>query len=518
MDQRVFLSRLGFTDNPFQFTNADEEDHLQAYFIPPPYFHSVWGDPEAPQPHVVFAPRGGGKSAQRRMIEFKASEQNVFAMTYDRFENLAGQNLKNLSIEYHLKNIIQIATIGFLLDIHSRSLKAPAFEKLERDQIAELCNRYLGGITRVEALKALNSLKTLSTKAKQLLHDWSGPLSALFSAALASTGLPGDIKLSPGEAGKPNHRESESASKAHLEVVRDLIRSLGFRSFYVLVDRVDETPQTGNNAEDSFLLVKPLLRDLELLQMKGIGFKFFLWDKLEPHYREFARPDRIQQFELSWSATQLRLMLSRRLEAFSDGKVKDLGQLTDAELAGPLHALVVLFAKGSPRDMIRVCQEILSEQLRIKPSAEKIGIDAVVEGVTKFSSKRSRELLPDHIIRELVKVGRVEFTTNHIANNVFKIEVNSARNKIRLWEQMGIVERIGEIHTGGRPVFNYAVSDARVARAMLPQLTLVEFLGKKLANCQNCEAVLMRDWDDAPTKTCHLCGSETTTRRKVHPN
>src|SRR5208337_605365 len=99
MDQRVFLSHLGFNDNPFQFTNADEEDHLQAYFIPPPYFNSVWGDPEAPQPHVVFAPRGGGKSAQRRMIEFKASEQNVFAITYDRFENLAGHNLKNLSIE-----------------------------------------------------------------------------------------------------------------------------------------------------------------------------------------------------------------------------------------------------------------------------------------------------------------------------------------------------------------------------------------------------------------------------------
>jgi predicted transcriptional regulator len=160
----------------------------------------------------------------------------------------------------------------------------------------------------------------------------------------------------------------------------------------------------------------------------------------------------------------------------------------------------------------------VSEQLRIQPDAENIGIDAVVEGVTKFSGKRSRELLPDHIIRELVKVGRVEFTTNHIANNVFKIEVNSARNKIRQWEQMGIVERIGEIHTGGRPVFNYAVSAVRAGRAMLPQLTLVEFLGKKLANCRKCEAVLMRDWDDASTKTCHLCGSETTKKLTAHSN
>jgi hypothetical protein len=279
------------------------------------------------------------------MIEFKASEENVFAITYDRFENLAGLSLKNLSTEYHVKNIIQMGTIGFLLEIHSRSLQAPAFGRFERGQIEELSNRYLGDITRIEALKALNSLKSLSTKAKQLLRDWSGPLSALFSAALASAGLPSGVKLSPEGVGKHNERGGDAASKAHLEIIRDLIRSIGFKSFYILVDKVDETPQTGNNAEDSFLLVKPLLRDLELLQIKGIGFKFFLWDKLEPHYREFARPDRIQQFELSWGEAELRTMLSRRLEAFSNGNVRDLGQLTNADVAEPLHALVVLFAK-----------------------------------------------------------------------------------------------------------------------------------------------------------------------------
>jgi predicted transcriptional regulator len=509
MDQKEFLSRLGFSDNPFQFTNADEEDHLQAYFIPPPYFHSVWGDPKIPQSHVIFAPRGGGKSAQRRMIEYKALAENVFAITYDRFENLDGLRLKNLSIEYHITNIIRLATIGFLLEFHSRGLQASAFTKQEREQIEELCNRYLGTISQLEALKALDSLKTLSAKAKQLLRDWSGPLSALFSTALASAGLPGGVKLGSETIPKSKEQATDARCKAHLEIIRDFIKGIGFESLYVLIDKVDETPQTGNNAEDSFLLMKPLLRDLELLQLRGIGFKFFLWDKLEPHHRDFARADRIPQFALSWSGTELRTMLSRRLAAFSNGSVEDLGQLTDAELADPLHSSVVLFANRSPRDMIRVCQEILSEQLRMDPESKKIGIDAVLEGITKFSAKRSQELLPAHIIRELLKVGKVEFTTNYIANNVFKIEVNSARNKIRLWEQMGVVERIGEIHTGGRPVFNYAVSDIRVARAMLSQLGLAEFIGKKLANCKNCDAVLTRDWDHSPTGTCHLCGSET---------
>ena len=510
MDQKEFLSKLGFSDNPFQFTNADEEDHLQSYFIPPPYFHSVWGDPRQPPISREFAPRGGGKSAQRRMIEYEASSKDVFAVTYDRFENLPDRTLKNVSVEYHIANIVQLAMIGFLLEYRARGLQAPAFSTQERQQVEELGRRYIGSLTHADVLRSLSSLTTLSTKAKQLLKDWSGPIGALFSGALAMAGLNRDLKLGSEDGEKRADRTELRPTKMHLELVRSLIGGIGFKSFYVLVDKVDETPQTGNNAEDSFLLMKPLLRDLDLLQTKGVGFKFFLWDKLETHYREFARPDRIQQFALSWSGGELRTMLSRRLQAFSEGNVTNLGQLADSDLAEPLHAIVVLFASGSPRDMIRVCQEILSEQLRLDPESGKIGLDAIFDGIRKFTGKRTQELLPQQVIRDLVKVGRVEFTTNYIANNVFKIEVNSARNKIRLWEQMGVVEKIGEIHTGGRPVYNYAVSDIRVAHAMLPQIGFTEFLRKKLMNCQGCGAVLMRDWDHSPTSTCHVCSAETT--------
>src|ERR1700676_5504750 len=98
MALREFLARIGFAENPFQFTNADEEEHLQTYFIPPPYFNSVWGDPESPKSQVIFGPRGGGKSAQRRMIELKAETSDVFVITYDRFEGLSGIRLSQLSI------------------------------------------------------------------------------------------------------------------------------------------------------------------------------------------------------------------------------------------------------------------------------------------------------------------------------------------------------------------------------------------------------------------------------------
>jgi hypothetical protein len=191
MGQREFLQRLGFSANPFQFTNADEEEHLQSYFVPPPYFASVWGDPDQPRSHVIFAPRGGGKSAQRRMIEYQAQDTNVFTVTYDRFEGLSATDLKSLGLEYHLRNIMELLLLGFLLEYKVRNLQAPAFSNRERKQIEEICEVYLGKINHLDALNALKSLKIVSTKAKQILRDWSGPLNALVTTVLASHGVHG---------------------------------------------------------------------------------------------------------------------------------------------------------------------------------------------------------------------------------------------------------------------------------------------------------------------------------------
>lgn len=263
MGQKEFLTRLGFSENPFQFTNADEEEHLQSYFVPPPYFESVWGEPESPSSQVIFAPRGGGKSAQRRMIEYRASKENVFAITYDRFEKLSGGDLPSLNIGYHLRNIIELALLGFLLECNSRRLGAPSFSNSEKSIIESLCRHYLGRITRLEALDASKSLRTLSTKAKETLRDWSGVLSALVSGALTAHGAPHITQ--PSFAPATATPDMDAPAKIHLEVVLNLVKSIGFKSVYVLIDKVDETSDTSNNAEASFLLVKPLLRDLQLL-------------------------------------------------------------------------------------------------------------------------------------------------------------------------------------------------------------------------------------------------------------
>jgi hypothetical protein len=507
MGEKEFLAKLGFQANPFQFTNADEEDHLQSYFVPPPYFDSVWGDPNRPVSQVIFAPRGGGKSAQRKMLEYRAHRENIFALTYDRFEHLVPSSLNNLTVEYHLKNLIRLGLLGFLLEIHERTLAAASFQRIEREQIDLLCRTYLGRISKTEAMESMKSLRTLSSKAKAFLRDWSGPAGSLVSMILKAKGL-GSVNLKGGASEDEFHAPDELPTKLHLEVVCDLLRSIGYRSVLILVDKVDEAQMTGNNAEHSFSLIKPLLRDLELLQISGIGFKFFLWDRLESYYREYARPDRVQQFVLSWTRTEITEMLSRRLSAFSGARVKTLSDLTNAKLASPLQYLVVLFAFGSPRDMIRICQEMLSEQLRTDPSSERLEANAIVKGILKFSKQKAHELAGADTLRELMKIGRVDFTANYIANKIFKINANSARTKISHWVEKGLVERIGEQRTGSRPVHHYAISDIRIAHAILGEMEFIEFMSSKILYCVNCSKLLLRDCDLQKRHTCHHCGAE----------
>ncbi|MGE0080757.1 MAG: hypothetical protein AB7U81_05620, partial [Thiohalomonadaceae bacterium] len=97
---------LGFNQHPFSKTNADEEESLHEYFVPPPYFEAIIGDASSPSSGIVLAPRGAGKTAQRRMVEADAIRSGYLAVTYDRFEFSGGYSLSVISLQYHLRNFI----------------------------------------------------------------------------------------------------------------------------------------------------------------------------------------------------------------------------------------------------------------------------------------------------------------------------------------------------------------------------------------------------------------------------
>jgi len=506
MDELSFYRQLGLVSNPFQYTNADEEDELQNYFIPPPYFESVWGDPSRPSSCVVFAPRGGGKSAQRRMIELRSLDSRVLAVQYSRFEFEKGKGLEAIDLDYHLRNINRICLIALLMLIYEKNITNSVYSGTERMHIQELCRFYLFDLNSDRIIGAVNSIMTIFDKGKEFFKRNLWAINTIIDSIFKKVGL------SPAGQNSPSSQKFSVPSKNHLDIILSLIKKLGIESTYILVDKVDETQLTGNDAKASFDLVATLIRDLDLLQMKNIGFKFFLWDALYPFYEKMARPDRVSQFRLDWAFDDLDKMIKLRLRAYSlADRVVGFSDLLDSELPIELtqavEGLVIAFSHGSPRDVVRICRQMGIEQQRISPDSRRIGLEAVTSAFNVFCEQRAKEVVSEQVLSELRKAKRLDFTVSYIASEVFKISTNGARNKIGTWLNSGVVRQVDDILIKGskKPVHHYAVVDSRVAKAMFPELTFDDFLGKKVRNCQKCKTWVYRDWDLSSNHICQIC-------------
>jgi hypothetical protein len=359
---RQFYSALGFDENPFAYTNADQEERLLDYFVPPPYFPAVFGDPDRPQSFVVFAPRGGGKSAQRRKMESSCADNNVLAITYDRFEFPGIQRASDVTLAHHLRILLRYSLMGLLVTLNANPDLKEKLNKHERQTIIKLAAEYLDAINEFTVQNTLDSLKSLQDKAKQFWNDWLPAIGPAFKALFKKLL---DVDLgSLAEYKDPAFSKGESL-KSQLGLMVELAKKIGYKSIYFLIDRVDESELTGNDAIASFRMLEPLLRDLELLETRGVGFKFFLWDRLEPPYQEIARTDRIRQETLEWDNHMLRSLWQKRLRAFSLQKVGGLEEIGESTKPFSPDELALIFANRSPRDMIRIGSQIMVEQQEI---------------------------------------------------------------------------------------------------------------------------------------------------------
>jgi hypothetical protein len=499
-----FYENLGFTNHPFSHTNADEEPFLQDYFVAPPFFDGVVGDAGQPNSCFVLAPRGGGKSAQRRMIEQWSLENGVLGVTYDRFEFSVGQTVDDVGLPYHMRNIIIRILISYLSFLANDPNLLTKLDRSKRESISHYAHVYLGEMTGDSLYEILGELKSIPDRIKEFWHKNVGILEPIINVLLKKYGLE-SIDL-------PDVIQEEkklSASYKHqLEIIRDLCREIGIRSIYVLIDKVDETEETGNEPNKTYLLIRPLVRDLELLGLEGYGFKFFLWDQIEPFFREDARPDRVAQYQLKWSRQALETVLNKRLLAFSDGRINTFLELMSKDPGYSPDSVLSILANGSPRNLIRFCRRIFDVQAEMDPSSKSISPEAIDQASIIHSDQIAAELYGREISKSLQRVGRELFTINFLANEVFKTShVNTSRNKVTEWQKTGVVVQIGtvSIPQSRRPVNLYYVSDPSMNRLINRDVSLRSFIQDRWITCDSCSADNLMDISLIPPGNDLIC-------------
>lgn len=485
-----FFRQFGLLEDPFESTNADAEARLQTYFVPPPYFPAVLGDSRDPKSHIVLAPRGGGKSAQRRMVENRSLEAGDFlCVTYDRFDQPAGFEASQASLAYHLNQVCRLILIGVLVTVEGDPELVNQLSRNQRELLKFQINRFLGSLSAADFRAAVASLKNFGDKAKEFMKKYSGPLRIVAAVLIDKLGL-ANIEV-PSEVIEEAKRD-ESASY-HLNALAEISRTIGFESTYVLVDKVDEISITGDGAS-TFNFMRSLLTDLPTLETEGLAFKFFLWDQVQTFFgASHTRPDRVPIYTLAWTVDELSEMLSLRLAAYSEGRLASFNQMLTPDVTVDAHRLIAYLATGSPRDMIRLAKRISDEQTRSSERGRGITTEGLWLGVRAFSEERSNELYGTYL-NDLKKVGDATFTIKELANDVFRIQDNAARRKVQLWQNAGIVARIGELaNKPNRPAALYGIQDPRLLIAIRPAGPPDAILDRAVAQCPNCRTMCISD-------------------------
>lgn len=492
-----FLREFGFTQDPFASTNAADEPLIGKYFVEPPFFPAVVGDPVSPKSNVVFAPRGGGKTAQKIMIERKSAGDGSFlCISYDQFPLEGIPRDKNAPSEYHLSNISRTLLIAILIKIESDESVSKNLDQADRKLIVDCARQFLGSITSTKFKESLGSIKSISDKSSDLWSKYGGLVIDLVNAISVRYGF-GKLDNVTSIA-----KDSEGSRFKFISLI-GIARKIGYNSTYILVDRVDEIVFAARDAEKAFHFLESLLIDLPLLETPGAAFKFFLWDQMKEHYQEAGgRPDRLIEYTLDWTVEDLEKVLERRLLGYSDGKVKRFDEMLSSDCPYRIHSLVAYFAHGSPRDMVRICKKIVDEHTKSGKFANSIDFRTVKSALLSFSLERAKELYGQHVT-EIRKIGSLNFTISLLANDVFRVSQQAARSKVQKWLASGAVVKIGDVpNPGNRPQYLYGVVDPRLAIVGISEMTIEDVVENYLLICPHCSALRIAEEGEITCPDC----------------
>lgn len=500
-----YIRNLGFENNPFQYSNADKEiELLDVYFIKPDYFEDVWGNPYNPVSNIVYAPRGGGKTAQRIMIEKRAKEsKDILTVTYTNHDLSEFRNIEDINLHYHLTYLNRLLLISFFNRINDHEFDfTSAFTISERQYIYKLARIYLFDTPASFPNQAIHSLKTLEDYVIDVWKGFKEPITNIIKQISKSKGL--EIDLSKIEIDK----KLELSHKDNTFNIIALLKKTGYNSIFILVDKVDEQNLTGNNPASSFTLISDLIKDLELLETPNLSFKFFLWDALKPYTVEAARPDRVFSYDLKWTWGQIVEMLSKRAEAYSHGKIKNFESLFENRKS---LGRIILFSELSPRDCVRICNRILSEQFKADSNSQKFSELVVNRSIELFCREKSQELITNPTnLKYLTKTNKVSFTIEELVSNKVAADSPAIRNIINPWTTAGYLRKIGLIERkNAKSVNEYAFQDIRLAFIATPALSLDEFIDTKVRRCRlpSCKTFYYREFNKKPYD-CPECNTE----------
>jgi hypothetical protein len=201
-------------------------------------------------------------------------------------------------------------------------------------------------------------------------------------------------------------------------------------------------------------------------------------------------------------------MLNKRLEAYSSKRITDALWLFDDKKG---LGRTILFSEFSPRDCIRICNRILSEQLKINEKSKVFQLAVVNESIDSFCKEKVSEYLQsDSNNKHLAKVNGASFSIEELVTKKVAANSPAIRNIINPWTSSELLKKIGLVTRKAKKAVNeYAFIDIRMARFACNAIDMDSFIRNKVRRCKTdtCKTFSYRDFEKK-NYMCPECGTE----------
>lgn len=494
------LEGLGLASNPFEHYVAETEPDIVAYAVKPPYFEAIDARAKNTSSYILFGDRGAGKSATRLTV-FKelwaaksAGKAVPLAVNFVDFSvALSGKKLTDAS-EATLVNEVAFIVIESLL-VWLSSLEEDDRDTYQASMNAEeldLCYELLRDhyLSRPKGKREKSSREAMElfnqafvSKSKLWIEQRWSAVTGVVTKTLqtiveAKTGVKQDVA---GDVAAVLKRDDDNTFDSVLLVrkIVDLAKVFGFTGVVLLIDKVDETEATTNSANQTAALIYPLLARVQLFEISGFSWIFFLWNRIKGLFEadQYAvRLDKIGHATVTWEDSFFVQMLNRRLQFYSQGRIDLSGLFVAGTNMPKVFEELITVSMRSPRELVRLMDVIIREHdIRHSSKAETtlLTSDSMQAGLDKYVTDTITAVYGERLLAQIFRLNKTVFTNKDV-QLTFKVGAQSARTRIQSWENAGIIRFMGtraaEGTQGGKPASEYTIADARIERVMLLQL------------------------------------------------